>query len=283
MEKQVTENAYAKINWYLAVGEKRADGYHDILSLMQTVSLADTVIVSLDETPGIRLSCTGHFSIPTDRHNLAWIAAERYFARIGRSPSVTIRIEKKIPVAGGLAGGSADAAAVLRAINRLFDNVLPQKELLRVAAEVGSDVPFCVVGGLAVARGRGELLTPLDFSPQYHLVIINEGEAVSTAKAYADLDGRGGAPALGECDELLSFLRAGRMPSDHRMLRNDFADTVLPQCPKATKALLRLGELGGVAQMSGSGSTVFAVFQSETEARIAADAIAGNALYATTM
>ena len=126
MEKQVTENAYAKINWYLAVGEKRADGYHDILSLMQTVSLADTVIVSLDETPGIRLSCTGHFSIPTDRHNLAWIAAERYFARIGRSPSVTIRIEKKIPVAGGLAGGSADAAAGLRAKNRLFENILPQ-------------------------------------------------------------------------------------------------------------------------------------------------------------
>ncbi len=283
MKKQVTEKAHAKINWYLAVGNRREDGYHDILSLMQTVSLADTVSVSLDETPGIRLSCTGRFAIPTDRSNLAWMAAEQYFARIGRSPSVSICIEKKIPVAGGLAGGSADAAAVLRAINHLFENILPQEELLRVAAEVGSDVPFCVFGGLAVARGRGEFLTPLDFSPQYHLVIVNEGEPVSTAKAYADLDGRNGENDLGDCGALLSLLRTGRLPDDPTMLRNDFAETVLPRCPKAAKTLLRLGKLGGIAQMSGSGSTVFAVFQNEIAARTAAETIAGNALYATTL
>ena len=283
MGKKVTETAYAKMNWYLAVGKRRPDGYHEILSLMQTVSLADTIIVSLDETPGIRLSCTGGLTIPTDRRNLAWIAAEHYFARIGKTPSVTIQIEKSIPVAGGLAGGSTDAAAVLRALNRIFEEALSKEELLQLAAEIGSDVPFCIIGGLALARGRGELLMPLDIHPRYHLVLTNEGETVSTAKAYADLDSRSGENELGDCAELLSFLRTGSIPGDRMLLRNDFAATVLPQCPRAAEALLRLAELGGIAQMSGSGSTIFAVFQDEAEAKAATVAMGGNALYATTL
>lgn len=280
--KTVVEKAYAKINWYLAVGERRADGYHTILSLMQNVSLADQVTVTWNETPGIRLQCRGNVTIPTDATNLAWVAAERYFAYIGREPAVTIEIDKHIPVGAGLAGGSADAAAVLRAINRIFDCPVTDEELENIARGIGSDVPFCVSGGLALARGRGELLTPLEPCPRRYLLLVNEGEYVSTAKAYAMLDARATIDPLGDCRELLTALRStGEIPNG--LLRNDFAPAVLPHCPRARAALRHLRELGGTAQMSGSGSTVFAVFPNEAAAKAAAREMPESAILASTL
>ena len=280
--KTAIEKAYAKINWYLAVGERRADGYHDILSLMQTVSLCDTVSVTYDEIPGIRLICNGNADIPTDARNLAWIAAERYFAYVGKACAVTIEIEKRIPVGAGLAGGSADAAAVLRAINQIFDDCLSFEELLEIAGGIGSDIPFCLVGGLAVTRGRGELLTQIDLRHIYHLVLVNMGEYISTSMAYAFLDKRPCVGDLGDCAEILSALSDGEAALSTDLLRNDFSPVILPLCPCATAALARLQELGGVAQMSGSGSTVFAVFPDERSARAAAEQMTGNVYYATT-
>lgn len=280
--KTVVEKAYAKINWYLAVGERRADGYHTILSLMQNVSLADHVTVTWNETPGIRLQCRGNVTIPTDATNLAWVAAERYFAYIGREPAVTIEIDKHIPVGAGLAGGSADAAAVLRAINRIFDCPVTDEELENIARGIGSDVPFCVSGGLALARGRGELLTPLEPCPRRYLLLVNEGEYVSTAKAYAMLDARATIDPLGDCRELLTALRStGEIPNG--LLRNDFAPAVLPHCPRAQVALRHLRELGGTAQMSGSGSTVFAAFPNEAAAKAAAREMPESAILASTL
>ena len=280
--KTVVEKAYAKINWYLAVGERRADGYHTILSLMQNVSLADQVTVTWNETPGIRLQCRGNVTIPTDATNLAWVAAERYFAYIDREPAVTIEIDKHIPVGAGLAGGSADAAAVLRAINRIFDCPVTDEELGNIARGIGSDVPFCVSGGLALARGRGELLTPMEPCPRRYLLLVNEGEYVSTAKAYAMLDARATIDPLGDCRELLTALRSTGEIRDG-LLRNDFAPAVLPHCPRALATLRHLRELGGVAQMSGSGSTVFAVFPNEAAAKAAAREMPESAILATTL
>lgn len=282
--KEIMETAYAKINWYLAVGERRADGYHDIVSLMQTVSLADVVRLTLgEEGEPFRLICTGTYHVSEDRTNLAWIAAERFFSRYGGKARGTVSIEKHIPLSGGLAGGSADAAAVLRAYNRIFGDPLTQEELLELAASIGSDVPFCCVGGLARCEGRGERLTILPSLPKRHLVLVNAGETVSTAEAYAALDGRREVAPLGDGDTLLAALRAGDNVACRRSFRNDFSAVVLPQCPRALAAFYALESRGIPTQMSGSGSTIYAVFPDEASARAAVYMLGNGAVYAHTI
>lgn len=280
---EVIEKAYAKINWYLAVGGRRPDGYHDILSLMQTVSLADTLTVRRDEEPGIRLLCHGDVPVPTGKTNLVWLAAERYFAHAGMTPAVTIELQKQIPAGAGLAGGSADAAAVLRGINRIFGSPLSRKTLREIAAGIGSDVPFCLDGGIALAQGRGECLTTVAPTPKRHLVLVSAGEYVSTAQAYARMDERQSVDPLGNCEELLAALHSDVATVRGDLLRNDFAPLVLPSCPKASDALRHLRELGGAAQMSGSGSTVYAVFSDERAASTAAAQVAGKVFCVTTL
>lgn len=281
--KEVVEKAYAKINWYLAVGGRRTDGYHDILSLMQTVSLADTVTIREETEPGIHLRCHGDIRIPAGNTNLAWIAAERCFAHIGREPAVTIELEKCIPTGAGLAGGSADAAAVLRGINRIFGQPLSHNVLMKIAAEIGSDVPFCLDGGTALVHGRGECLTAVAPIRKRHLVLANAGEFVSTGEAYAQMDERQSPKPLGDCEALLSALCSSDTTIPENLLRNDFASIVLPHCPKASDALQRLRNFGGAGQMSGSGSTVYAVFQSEDAANAAAAQITEKTFCVTTV
>lgn len=282
--KEILEMAYAKINWYLAVGERRADGYHDIVTLMQTVSLADVVRVTVREVGDpFRLICTGAYHVSEDRTNLAWIAAERFFSRYGGEVRGTVTIEKHIPLSGGLAGGSADAAAVLRAYNRIFDNPFSHKELLELAASIGSDVPFCLVGGLARCEGRGERLTILPPLPKRHLVLVNAGEPVSTAEAYAALDGRMEITALGDGDALLAALRAGDNVVCRKSLRNDFSAVVLPRCPRALEAFHAFESFGIPTQMSGSGSTIYALFPDEASARAAVCTFGKGAIYVHTV
>lgn len=282
--KEVQETAYAKINWYLAVGERRADGYHDIVTLMQTVSLADTVRVTVgEEWEPFRLICTGAYHVSEDRTNLAWVAAERFFSRYGGEARGTVTIGKHIPLSGGLAGGSADAAGVLRAYNRIFDNPFSMGELLELAASIGSDVPFCLVGGLARCEGRGERLTALPPLPKRHLLLVNAGEPVSTAAAYAALDDREEIAPLGDGEALLTALRLGGEAVCRTGLRNDFATVVLPQCPRAFAALRALEGYGVPTQMSGSGSTIYALFPDEASARAAAQEIGQGAVYAYTV
>lgn len=282
--KEVQEAAYAKINWYLAVGGRRADGYHDIVTLMQTVSLADTVRVTVgEEGEPFRLICTGAYHVSEDRTNLAWVATERFFSRYGGEARGTVTIGKYIPLSGGLAGGSADAAAVLRAYNRIFDNPFSMGELLELAASIGSDVPFCLVGGLARCEGRGERLTALPPLPKRHLLLVNAGEPVSTAAAYAALDDREEIAPLGDGEALLTALRLGGEAVCRTGLRNDFASVVLPQCPRALAALRALEGYGVPTQMSGSGSTIYALFPDEASARAAAQEIGQGAVYAYTV
>ncbi len=272
--------AHAKINLYLDILSRRENGYHDILSLMQTVGLCDTVTLTrLEAGAGIRLSCS-HADLPTDSRNLAYRAAQKYAALLGREPDVAIHIEKRIPMAAGLAGGSADAAAVLRGLDRLYGRQTPAEELCALGAQLGADVPFCIMGGAMVARGIGEVLNPCQGLPTtQYLVIACGGEGVSTPAAYGALDERHhrfatpreGVPPL---TDLQQALKAGDMTAIGARMYNIFEEVVLPTHSTAGKLLSCLRASGSsAAMMSGSGPSVFGLFESEASARRAAAAI----------
>jgi 4-diphosphocytidyl-2-C-methyl-D-erythritol kinase len=167
----ITKQAYAKINTYLDVISKRDDGFHDILSVMRRVSLADNVRMEIFDSSetGINLSVKGD-DLPCDERNLVYRAAVKFLEKFKICSKINIEIEKKIPIGAGLAGGSADAAATLRALNRIF-NLASEEQLLEIAAEIGSDVPFCLLGGTALCEGRGEIITPIKSPKNVHFVV----------------------------------------------------------------------------------------------------------------
>ena len=266
------EYAPAKINWYLRVGEKRADGYHDIVSLMQTVSLCDELEVAFDAGEGISLTVTGNNACPADENNLVCRAAALFLQETGLKHSIALHLEKKIPMAAGLAGGSADAAATLRACNRLAGYPLTNGDLATLGARLGSDIPFCLTGGLSLCCGRGERVTPIAAPAPYTLLLVNTGEPVSTAAAYAMLNS---TPRRGNADWRAAYRALIERDFDaFRMcLTNDFTRPILPTCPRAYRAYRALSEMGEVALMSGSGSTVFGVFRDTESAEKAKTAI----------
>ena len=202
--KEFTEGAFAKVNLTLDVLDKREDGYHNLRSIMQTVSLHDDVHVTVG-CEGWQVHCYREIlppdaaettepelvtcGLPQDRDNLVWKAAEAFYARTGKTPEgLEIFINKRIPLEAGLGGGSADAAAVLRALNRAYDSPLSIPALCELGAQVGSDVPFCVMGGTALVEGRGELLTRLSPAPEFFLVVCKPDFSVSTPELYQALD-----------------------------------------------------------------------------------------------
>ena len=264
---KVTEKAFAKINLFLDVTAKRSDGFHELCSVMQSVSLADEITLSATRADYtcITLSCDDE-SLPLDERNLAYVAAERFLEKTGITARVDIYIEKHIPVSAGLAGGSTDAAAVLRALNLIFDESLTTEALLCLGAEIGSDVPFCILGGTCLCRGRGETMEPYSVPDAYFVICKPNGEGMQTPKAYALLDDafdhfKEDASALH--DALLSFFRE----DPYYGMYNVFESVVLPQCACAAEIrseLIALGARG--ALMSGSGTAVFGVFDTEDEA-----------------
>ena len=186
----VKEKAYAKINLFLDVLSKREDGFHDIRTVMHTVSLCDdvTVFYTPRDKTSIRISVDGNRYLPQDSRNLAYRAAELYLKKTAITASVEIKLIKRIPVAAGLAGGSADAAAVLRALNRINHKRLTDKALSELAGELGSDIPYCLFGKSALCEGRGENITRLPNAFLGHFVVAVGNEHVSTPKAYGALD-----------------------------------------------------------------------------------------------
>lgn len=276
----VKEKAYAKINLYLDVTKKREDGFHEIKTVMHTVSLADEITVIADRTRGtsqIRISIDGASFLPTDGRNLAVKAASLFLERIGGRASVTIKMKKNIPVAAGLAGGSSDAAAVLRAMNRIFGKPLGEKAMLSLAAELGSDVPYCLVGKTALCYGRGELMTRLPDLSGLTFLIVKIDEHVSTPTAYTELDRVFGdfkdeKSEDGRLDMLVTSLSEGRL--DYSCLYNIFEDAVFPVVPVSKSVKEQLFSLGAsAAMMSGSGPTVFGVFESREGAEMAKETL----------
>ncbi|MFC2076069.1 4-(cytidine 5'-diphospho)-2-C-methyl-D-erythritol kinase [candidate division KSB1 bacterium] len=270
--ERIEITAPAKINLGLVVERRRPDGYHDIRSIMQTVSLADRL--SLKKIPaGCRLSVDAP-DLPDGPDNLAYRAWEAVRERVGADIGVEIRLNKVIPAAAGLAGGSADAAAVIVGLNQLYELGLTTEDMCRVGGTIGSDVPFCVTGGAALTTGRGEKLEPLPGLPDSTIVLLHPHREVSTAWAYANLRKKLTAPP-----DKINYLVQGMTSGDLNLiagnLYNSFDETISHHIPIVNRLKLQLMEIGALgACLTGSGPTVFGVFeggidsQSETVASI---------------
>ena len=255
------EGAFAKINLTLDILDKRPDGYHDIKSLMQTISIRDDIEIDLDTGKPWVLHCTKE-GIPTDERNLAWKAAKLYFDTIGKDPNgLEIRITKRIPTEAGLGGGSADAAAVLRALNRHYNNPLSILALAELGSFVGSDVPFCVVCGTAMVEGRGEKLRKLPDLPPCCFVVCKPPFASSTPELYKKLDETTIAKRP-DHQAMESALLAGDLGKIAENIWNVFDPVVTEEHLELNYIKSIFNSYGSVAQqMTGSGSAVFAIVQ----------------------
>ncbi len=178
----VTVRVPGKVNLYLAVGDRRDDGFHELTTVFHAVSLLDEVTIRNSDTLSVEVTGEGADTLPTDERNLAWQAAELMATHVGRSPDVEIAIEKSIPVAGGMAGGSADAAAVLVGMNNLWEVGVPRRDLHVLAARLGSDVPFALHGGTALGTGRGEDLATVLARTTFHWVLAFSADGLSTGR-----------------------------------------------------------------------------------------------------
>ncbi len=271
----ITEQAYAKLNLSLDVLARRDDGYHDLEMVFQLISLRDELTLSVAEGTDIRVASNARF-LPSDRDNIAYRCAEAFFRAAGMTGwGADIYIEKHIPVCAGLGGGSADGAAVLRALNRAFSFPLTRDQLLETGASEGADIPFCLVGGTAVGRGKGEILEPL---PDLHgcFVIVKPAFSVSTPELFHKLDSMR-VMLRPDTEGLIRAIRAGRMDEAGRRLYNVFEDALGRE--KTTvddikSSLMSEGALG--AAMTGTGSAVFGLFRSREEASRAAEELAGR-------
>ena len=253
------EGAFAKVNLTLDVTGKRPDGYHDIKSVMQTISIRDDIEIDVDTDKEWELSCTDD-SIPCDGRNLAWKAAEVYFSATGKSTTgLAIRITKRIPSQAGLGGGSADAAAVLRALNRHYDNPLSILALAELGAQVGSDVPFCVLCGTAMGEGRGERLRKLPDMPDCCFVVCKPPFSSSTPELYKKLDESVIARRPNN-QAMESALLAGDLEKVAENVWNVFDPIVTQDHLELNYIKSIFNSYGSIAQqMTGSGSAVFAI------------------------
>lgn len=270
----VSVKAPAKINLTLDALYKRQDGYHELEMVMTTVDLFDRIDLFEKESSSITLESSSGL-VPQDERNLAYRAAVLLREKIGIKRGIHIRIDKHIPVAAGLAGGSSDAAATLRGLNRVWGLGLSDEELAAIGAEIGSDVPFCVYSGTAIARGRGEILTPLPPPPPCWVVLAKPGHGVSTA----DVFGRLKVDEIAEHPETEQMAEALRKRDyDHmvRLLGNVLEPVTMEMHEDVGKIKKKMKEFGadGVL-MSGSGPTVFALIRQESRARRIVNSLRG--------
>lgn len=259
----IKEKAYAKLNISLDVSSRRQDGYHDMVMVMQTISLFDQVELSLDDSGKVRARTNLPF-IPGDERNLAVKAALKFLEATGHEgQGMFIRIEKKVPVGAGMGGGSSDAAAVLRSLNRLYGSPLSGEQLLELSCAVGSDVAFCVAGGTALATGRGEKLRPLPPLPDCLFVVCKPEFSISTPELFRKLDQ---VPLRRHPDTagLVSAIEQGDLSQMCRRMYNVFEDVEdrrMRTVSEIKSLLLDHGALAAV--MTGTGSAVFGVFRPE--------------------
>jgi 4-diphosphocytidyl-2-C-methyl-D-erythritol kinase len=269
----VTVRVPAKVNLHLAVGALRADGYHDLTTVFHAVSLFDEVTVATGE-PGLEVRGEGAAELPTDARNLAWRAVELVAAHVGRTPDVRVVLQKAIPVAGGLAGGSADAAGALVGLAALWRLDLSREELSRMAAELGSDVTFALHGGTALGTGRGDAVVPvLARHPQHWVLALPRG-GLSTPAVYGELDRlRGDArPPERPVEPVLEAVAGGDPRQLALCLGNDLqaaAVTLDPSLRRTLRAGVDAGALAGI--VSGSGPTcAFLCTDADTAVDVAA-------------
>ena len=269
------ETAWGKPNLTLDILGSRPDGYHELEMVMISVDLCDRLTLALGAGEAWQIRCDRP-DIPTDRRNLCWRAAEGYFAAAGLDPDgLCITIQKSIPAQGGMAGGSSDAAAVLRALNRHY-RALPASELMALALAVGSDVPYCVQGGVRLARGRGEVLTPLPPLPDAAVfALVRPDFSVSTPALFRQID-RVGVQRRPDNRAMERALAEGDLRAIAAAVANAFEPPVLAQFPQVGRIKDALTSHGALcAQLTGTGSVVFGLFDNEPAAKAAASALGG--------
>lgn len=270
--------AYGKINIGLDVIRKREDGYHDLDMIMQTVGVYDDVIISKEdgtETFEIEVSTDADI-LPNDKGNLAFMAAKVLMEAYDIKSKVKIHINKRIPIAGGMAGGSADCAAVLRGVNQLFQLGLTDEQLQEYGVKLGADVPYCIVGGTKRAQGIGEILTDLPTPPKCYVIIAKPDAFVSTKFVYSHI-----RPAQIEnhpdIDGIIESIKAGDLYGMCEKIANVMEDVTISEYPIIQKVKDILKSNGAVnALMSGSGPTVFGIYDDEEKAKQSMDVLSGK-------
>jgi 4-diphosphocytidyl-2-C-methyl-D-erythritol kinase len=266
----VTVRTPGKINLYLAVGDRRESGYHDLTTVFHAVSLVDEVTVSNADVLALEISGEGAAQLPLDERNLAWQAAELMAEHVGRAPDVSIAIDKSIPVAGGMGGGSADAAAVLVALNSLWELGVPRRDLHTLAAQLGSDVPFALHGGTALGTGRGEQLATVLGRSTFHWVLAFAQGGLSTPAVFSELDRLreiGAPPQLDQAEPVVAALAAGDPEQLAPLLGNELQAAALSlksDLRRVLRAGVEAGALAGI--VSGSGPTCTFLCRSATAA-----------------
>ena len=264
-------NAYAKINLSLDILGRREDGYHELAMVMQSISLRD--VLTVEPAGETSLSCTDP-RVPCGPENTLWRAASLFFQETDLPGGVRVALEKHIPSQAGLGGGSADAAALLRALNQMFQTGLAEEALLRLGLQVGADVPFCLRGGAALAQGVGERLSPAPPLPPCFLTVCKPPAGVSTAEAFRRADQRR-EKGKNHTAAVLEALRCGSLEALGRALGNDFENVMqVPQVEAIKSAMKARGAAG--ASMTGSGSAVFGLFASREAACSCAAALKGE-------
>ncbi len=271
--KTICEKAYAKINLTLDVTGKRDDGYHELEMIMQQIDLYDEIILKRAES-GISIA-SDNDKIPLDENNLAYKAAERFFEHVGIESGVEIFIRKKIPMEAGLAGGSSDAAAVLKGLNKMYSKqnnknhfndinvgLLSEVELRDIGLSLGADVPFCIMGGTALSKGIGEILTPINCPSKIYYVLAKPKFGVSTKQAFSIFDlnyaQKNRQLNQNKTMDAISFIKTGDVINLSSCMFNALEESVVrihPDIEKIKRLMIENGALNAI--MTGSGSTVF--------------------------
>ena len=272
MEK-IEIKAYGKINLGLDVLRKRPDGYHDLDMIMQTVDVYDDILIAKTENSGEITVKTDALVLSNGKDNLAYMAAKTLLDEFGIEQGISIDINKRIPIAGGMAGGSADCAATLIGINKMFDLGLDKDRLMERGVKLGADVPYCIMGGTAIARGIGEILTPLPTPPQCHIVIAKPPISVSTAYVYGHIrpDEIQKHPDI---EAMSTAIKEQNLKKLASLLYNVMEDVTVSEYPiinKIKEVMIAQGAMNSI--MSGSGPTVFGLFDDLKKAQNAMEAL----------
>jgi len=265
MLKEINCKAFAKINLGLDVTGVREDGYHLVKMVMESINLYDQVRIRVSEHPEVRVA-TNLYYLPTNKKNIAYQAATLLLEEFGIEKGLDIRLKKHIPVAAGLAGGSSNGAAVLKGVNQLFNLGLSKAELMERGLRLGADVPYCIMGGAALATGIGEELRPLPPLPKCHILLVKLPFSVSTREIYKAIDEQEilNHPKI---DKIVEGLKERSLKKIAQSMGNVLEEVTIPKHPRIQiikEEMVKLGALGSM--MSGSGPTVFGVFESRDEA-----------------
>jgi len=256
----------AKINLTLDVVGKRENGYHDLEMIMQTVNLYDTIYIRKTKVPGVRLK-SNYSWLPTNEKNIAYRAAELFFEETGIHGGVAIEITKRIPVAAGLAGGSTDAAATLVGLNRIYETNYSKEKLMEMGLKLGADVPFCIARGTMLAEGIGEVLTPLEPMPSTYVVLVKPPFSASTATVYKSLD-INNIKKHPDTQKVIQALKDHDVKEIAKNMANVLEEVTIPMHPEIDQikqGFIKCGAMG--TMMSGSGTTVFGLFENEEVAK----------------